>query len=315
MRLHGHAARPGSIRIVTGTAFGRHDLAWIRQHAPDDDSVRVDDVTSAYACIGIWGPASREIPLAALTVDPLDFRYMQAVSSRSGRSMPCSARHLRRRARLGALLPSSSASGCGRCSGRRGVRTGSLPAATRRSTRFGSRRAIASGARTSPPTTRRKRPGLGFAVSATRTSSARRRCSPAASRPCLACLTLADPRAGARVEPVRVGGLLGQVTGNGYGFTVERSIAYAYLPAASAGQARPSRWRSSASGSAARSRRSRCTTRAASACNKTGPSSRPRPAVTTPSPTTSSTRSPRSGSSSAAISSSTSWRGSRRGPP
>ena len=57
-------------RIVTGTAFGRHDLAWIRQHAPDDGSVRVDDVTSAYACIGIWGPASREI-LAPLTV--LDF--------------------------------------------------------------------------------------------------------------------------------------------------------------------------------------------------------------------------------------------------
>ena len=29
-------------RIVTGTAFGRHDLAWIRQHAPDDGSVTVD---------------------------------------------------------------------------------------------------------------------------------------------------------------------------------------------------------------------------------------------------------------------------------
>ena len=29
-------------RIVTGTAFGQHDLAWIRQHAPDDGSVHVD---------------------------------------------------------------------------------------------------------------------------------------------------------------------------------------------------------------------------------------------------------------------------------
>ena len=43
-------------RIVTGTAFGRHDLAWIRQHAPGDGSVTVDDVTSAYACLGLWGP-------------------------------------------------------------------------------------------------------------------------------------------------------------------------------------------------------------------------------------------------------------------
>ena len=43
-------------RIVTGTAFGQHDLAWIRAHAPDDGSVTVDDVTSRYACLGLWGP-------------------------------------------------------------------------------------------------------------------------------------------------------------------------------------------------------------------------------------------------------------------
>ena len=53
-------------RIVTGTAFGQHDLAWIRSHAPDDGSVAVEDVTSQLACLGIWGPRSREIlqPLA-----------------------------------------------------------------------------------------------------------------------------------------------------------------------------------------------------------------------------------------------------------
>ena len=49
-------------RIVTGTAFGRHDLAWIRQHAPEDGSVAVEDVTSRYACLGIWGPASARDP-------------------------------------------------------------------------------------------------------------------------------------------------------------------------------------------------------------------------------------------------------------
>ena len=33
-------------------------------------------------------------------------------------------------------------------------------------------------------------------------------------------------------EPVRVGGrIAGRVTSGGYGYTVERSIAYAYLPA------------------------------------------------------------------------------------
>jgi 4-methylaminobutanoate oxidase (formaldehyde-forming) len=48
----------------------------------------------------------------------------------------------------------------------------------------------------------------------------------------LRCLTLADPRAVTLgSEPVRVGGeLVGRVTSGGYGYTVERSIAYAYLP-------------------------------------------------------------------------------------
>ena len=31
--------------IVTGTAFGNHDLGWIRRHAPTDGSVQVRDLT------------------------------------------------------------------------------------------------------------------------------------------------------------------------------------------------------------------------------------------------------------------------------
>jgi 4-methylaminobutanoate oxidase (formaldehyde-forming) len=43
---------------------------------------------------------------------------------------------------------------------------------------------------------------------------------------------LEDPRSVALGnEPVRVGGeVVGRVTSAGYGYTVERSIAYAYLP-------------------------------------------------------------------------------------
>jgi 4-methylaminobutanoate oxidase (formaldehyde-forming) len=45
---------------------------------------------------------------------------------------------------------------------------------------------------------------------------------------------LEDPRSVALGnEPVRVGGeVVGRVTSGGYGYTVERSIAYAYVPAA-----------------------------------------------------------------------------------
>ena len=48
----------------------------------------------------------------------------------------------------------------------------------------------------------------------------------------LYCLLLEDPRSVALGnEPVRIDGeIRGRVTTGGYGYTVERSIAYAYLP-------------------------------------------------------------------------------------
>src|SRR4029079_13397846 len=74
-------------RIVTGTAFGRHDLAWIRDHAGED--VEVEDVTARYACLGLWGPAAREI-LAGATSNELSFGYMRAAPIEVARA-PCLA--------------------------------------------------------------------------------------------------------------------------------------------------------------------------------------------------------------------------------
>ena len=50
--------------------------------------------------------------------------------------------------------------------------------------------------------------------------------------PCKRCLVLDDPLSVCLGnEPVRLGGeVVGRVTTGGYGFAVERSIAYAYLP-------------------------------------------------------------------------------------
>ena len=50
--------------IVTGTAFGRHDLSWIRSTPPrrDAGAVAVRDVTSAMACFGLWGPTAARHP-------------------------------------------------------------------------------------------------------------------------------------------------------------------------------------------------------------------------------------------------------------
>src|SRR5204863_8920638 len=80
--------------------------------------------------------------------------------------------------------------------------------------------------------------GLGFAVKLDKEAFLGREALVAAQQPerLLRCLVLDDPRAVALgSEPVRVDGeLVGRVTSGGYGYTVERSIAYAYLPAAHA---------------------------------------------------------------------------------
>src|SRR3954468_20946892 len=79
-------------RIVTGTAFGQHDLAWIRAHAPEDGSVQVEDVTSRFACLGLWGPRARDIlqPLTTADLSNEAFRYMRAQDVPIG-PVPCLA--------------------------------------------------------------------------------------------------------------------------------------------------------------------------------------------------------------------------------
>jgi 4-methylaminobutanoate oxidase (formaldehyde-forming) len=85
--------------------------------------------------------------------------------------------------------------------------------------------------------------GLGFAVKLDKEGFIGRDALIAAQEPerRLACLVLSDPRAVALgSEPVRIEGeLVGRVTSGGYGYTVERSIAYAYVPARHARPGQP----------------------------------------------------------------------------
>ncbi|MGZ4604039.1 MAG: FAD-dependent oxidoreductase, partial [Kineosporiaceae bacterium] len=53
---------PNRFRIVTGTAFGTHDLGWLRRQAGlIDADVRVDDVSGSEVCFALWGPRARAI--------------------------------------------------------------------------------------------------------------------------------------------------------------------------------------------------------------------------------------------------------------
>lgn len=59
---------PESFYIVTGTAFGTHDFAWFERHLPNDGSVRLREITGSKAVINICGPNSRRV-LEKVTLD------------------------------------------------------------------------------------------------------------------------------------------------------------------------------------------------------------------------------------------------------
>ncbi len=222
-------------RIVTGTAFGRHDLAWIRLHAPD--GIQVEDVTSKYACLGLWGPAARAI-LQPLTTEELTFPYMRARELVVG-SIPCLALRVTYVGELGWELYCPTELGlqlwdtiweAGRG---HGLAAGGYKAIDSLRLEKGYR--VWGSDITSEDTPFEA--GLGFAVKVDKGDFIGRAALLAADEPTrlLACVVLDDPRSVALgSEPVRVDGeIVGRVTSGGYGYTVERSIAYAYLPAAS----------------------------------------------------------------------------------
>jgi 4-methylaminobutanoate oxidase (formaldehyde-forming) len=228
-------------RIVTGTAFGQHDLAWIRQHAPD--GVAVDDVTSAYACLGLWGPKAREI-LQPLTTASLDFPYMRARELEVG-PVQCLALRVTYVGELGWELYCSFSEGLALwdavwSAGREhGLVAGGYRAIDSLRLEKGYR--VWSSDITPDDTPFEA--GTQFAVKLDKGDFIGRDALLSAQQPerRLCCLTLADPGAVALgSEPVRVNGeTVGRVTSGGYGYTVERSIAYAYLPADRAESGRP----------------------------------------------------------------------------
>jgi glycine cleavage system aminomethyltransferase T/glycine/D-amino acid oxidase-like deaminating enzyme len=227
--------------IVTGTAFGNHDLSWIRRHAPHDGSVRCVDATARWACFALWGPRARDI-LAPLTADPLDFPYMHMRELAVG-DVPVRALRVTFVGELGWELycPTEYGAGLWRTLWQAGQEHGLLAGGYRAIDSLRLEKGYRVWAADITPDETPYEAGLGFCVRkdggfvgaaalGVGTGSDGR---PAAPEKRLRCVVLEDPRSVALGnEPVRVDGeIVGRVTSGGYGYTVERSIAYAYLPA------------------------------------------------------------------------------------
>ena len=146
-------------QIVTGTAFGAHDLMRIQSHAPDDGSVLVQDVTSQYGCFGLWGPRARDI-LAGVTkanVSNAAFPYMTAQRIAIG-DVPCLALRVTYVGELGwefYFRMEYGRASCGIRCGRRVNHSAWWRAAIAPSSLCAWKKGIAIGARTWDPTIRR----------------------------------------------------------------------------------------------------------------------------------------------------------------
>jgi glycine cleavage system T protein len=224
-------------RIVTGTAFGQHDLAWILQHVPADGSVQVEDETSAYACLGLWGPRARDIlqPLTTTDLSNDAFPYMQARELAIGH-VPCLALRVTYVGELGWELycRSEFALALWDTIWEAGREQELVPAGYKAIDSLRLEKGYRVWGADITPEDTPFEAGLGFAVKIDKGEFVGRQALVEAGEPdrLLRCLTLDDPRAIALAsEPVRVGDdLAGRVTSGGYGYTLAKSIAYAYLP-------------------------------------------------------------------------------------
>ena len=158
--------------FITGTAFGQHDLAWLRRHLPGDGSVLLNDLTSGRVCFALWGPRARDI-LAAVTRDDVSdagFPYLTARAITVG-SVPVYALRVTYVGELGWELYAHTEFGVALW--RTLWEAGRPPRAGRRRLPGdrrapASRRATASGRATSRRTRRRTRRGSGSRSRSTR---------------------------------------------------------------------------------------------------------------------------------------------------
>jgi len=226
-------------RLVTGTASPGRDREWIRRHLPARARVRIDDITGTEACYCLWGPAAAAI-LAPLCDDPEmleSLGFLRAARVMVG-GVPLLAQRVTFVGEYGFELHAPAEFGLtlwdALCAG--GQPHGMLAAGYRALDCLRLEKGYRVWGTDLTPLTSPLEAGLGFAVALDkpalfigrealeRDREPRRR---------LRALVLHDP---AQVvlgfEAIRAAGeVCGYVTSGGYGYRIDASVAYGYLPA------------------------------------------------------------------------------------
>ncbi|MHB8776480.1 MAG: GcvT family protein [Anaerolineales bacterium] len=225
--------------IVTGTAFGQHDMSWLSINMPEDGSVTLEDVSSNYVCLGMWGPKARTI-LEKVTMDDVSnagFPYMTSKRMNVG-DVPVIASRVTYVGELGWEFYCPSEYGLRlwdtlwEAGAPEGMVAGGYKAIDTLRLEKGYR--YWSGEIT--PDYTPYEAGLGFAVKLDKANFIGRdalvKQKAEGIKQKLCTITLSDDRTIVLgKEPLRSGDkIVGWVASGGFGYSVNKSIAYAYLP-------------------------------------------------------------------------------------
>ncbi len=239
--------------LVTGTAFGSHDLAWLRTQARraaadpgvavQPGGVHLDDVTGQYVTFALWGPRARDILQTLTPADLSDnaFAFMTAQELTVG-DVPVRALRVTFVGELGWELYASTEYGPAlwRTLWAAGQPFGIMACGYRAIESLRLEKGYRVWSSDLTPETTPYEAGLGFCVKLDKPGGfigqpALRAAKAAGLTRRMALIVLDDPRQVVLgSEPVRLSDgsarVVGRVTSGGYGYTAQRSMAYAYLP-------------------------------------------------------------------------------------